>query len=544
MSPPSLATASGAALPAAGERNRGFSSLPLWCAVALAAWLVLRVFVTRIGHDESQYVAGADLALHYSIFRDYLSLQPPLQSWVYAPLALLFTDDVFLAMRLMTAFLGFATVVTVYLTLRSIDAGRRNALLAAGCMAAVGAFQNASAVVRNDILPSLLLSIAVWAALIAVRKVQVRFWVVAGIALGLAASTKLSYVPLCLAAGAFVALHRNAPRWSILAYASGLGIGALPALLAWDNAPSSFLWGVLTYGETAPFQWYRAIGQAGELSPFDTIEDTLGYLLLGPALLALTVVGTCLRASLATDGAREMAFLALMILAGLIAAVLPTPSHSQYVVPLLPPLFVAFGLALPKEPVRAGNLMKLLAAFAAVGMVPSVALAYRAVHSGSPILADESDAAWIRKHLPPVRPGDEITSFSPERAVDSGLPIDDDFATGPFVFRTGYLLSPRMAAALHVAVPSNLEQLLDKRLPVALLTGYESPPDYPGCLDDYLEAFARRHGYRLLRLPDGAGRLYVRPNSMPVVRSAAPAIDLRSGCKGVGLSKGQSAAAS
>jgi hypothetical protein len=411
-------------------------------------------------------------------------------------------------------------------------------------MAAVGAFQNASAVVRNDILPAFLLSLAIWAALTAIRKGQGSLWFVAGIALGLAASTKISYVPLCLAAGAFAALHRNAPRWSILAYASGLGIGALPALFAWDNAPSSFLWGVLTYGETAPFQWYRAIGQAGELSPFDTVEDTLGYLLLGPALLALMVVGTRLRALLATDRAREMAFLSLMILAGLIAAVLPTPSHSQYIVPLLPPLFVAFGLAFPKDSLRASNLRKLLAAFAVIGMVPSVALAYRAARSGSPILADESDAAWIRKHLPAVRPGDEITSFSPERAVDSGLAIDDDFATGPFVFRTGYLLSPRMASEFHVAVPSNLEHILDKRLPVALLTGYESPPDYPGCLDDYLEAFARRHGYRLLRLPDGAGRLYVRPNSIPAVRSAAPAINLRSGCKGVGLGKSLSAAAS
>jgi hypothetical protein len=101
-----------------------------------------------------------------------------------------------------------------------------------------------------------------------------------------------------------------------------------------------------------------------------------------------------------------------------------------------------------------------------------------------------------------------------------------------------------MASEFHVAVPSNLEHILDKRLPVALLTGYESPPDYPGCLDDYLEAFARRHGYRLLRLPDGAGRLYVRPNSIPAVRSAAPAINLRSGCKGVGLGKSLSAAAS
>ena len=531
MFPSNPAVAPAAALPTPTPRDRRIASLPAWCAIGLGAWLLLRVFLARIGHDESQYVAGADLALRYTIFRDYLSLQPPMQSWIYAPVALLFPHHVFLSMRLLTALLGLATVVIVYLAQRSIGVGQRHALLAAGGMAAVDAFQQASSVVRNDVLQAFFLGLALWAALGAVRKARLRLWFVAGIAFGFAASTKLSYLPFGIAAGAFTMLRGDRPVRQFAACATGLGLGVVPALFAWAGAPGSFLWGVLTYGATAPFQWYRGIGQAWELSPFDTAEDLIGYLLLGPALLAFLLVGARLRTSLATAFNGEVIFLGIMILAGVVGMVLPLPAHAQYVIPVLPPLFISLGIALSTDAPHTRLWAKAILVFAMVGMTPSLLVASRAAKSGSPILIDEADAAWMRRHLPPARPGDEIASLSPERAVDSGVSIDDDFATGPFVFRSGVLLSPRTASELHVVIPASLEQVLDKRLPLALLTGYESP-EYPGCLDAYLDVFAQRHGYRQVNLPDGVGRLYVRPKAgLAIARPGAiVATDLQRAC--------------
>jgi hypothetical protein len=531
MSPPNAALAPAPFLPIPAQRDRRIASLPIWCAIALGAWLMLRVFCARIGHDESQYVAGADLALRHTIFRDYLSLQPPMQSWIYAPVALMFPGNVFLAMRLLTALLGLATVVIVYLAQRSIGVGQRPALLAAGSMAAVDAFQQASSVVRNDILPAFFLGLALWAALNAVRRAQLRLWFVAGIAFGFAASTKLSYLPFGIAAGAFTMLRGDRAVRQFAACTTGLGLGVAPALLAWAGAPGSFLWGVLTYGATAPVQWYRGIGQGWELSPFDTAEDLIGYLLLGPALLAFVIVGARLRSSLATAFNGAVIFLGIMILAGVVGMVLPLPAHSQYVIPVLPPLFISLGIALSTDASHTRLWVKAILAFALVGMTPSLLVASRAAKSGSPILVDETDAAWMRSHLPAARPGDEIASFSPERAVDSGVSIDDDFATGPFVFRSGALLRPRTASELHVVIPANLEQVLGKRLPLALLTGYESP-EYPGCLDAYLDVFAQRHGYRQVTLPDGVGRLYLRPKAgLAIARpGASVAADLQRGC--------------
>jgi hypothetical protein len=198
---------------------------------------------------------------------------------------------------------------------------------------------------------------------------------------------------------------------------------------------------------------------------------------------------------------------------------------------VLPPLFISLGIALSTDAPHTRLWAKAILVFAMVGMTPSLLVASRAAKSGSPILIDEADAAWMRRHLPPARPGDEIASLSPERAVDSGVSIDDDFATGPFVFRSGVLLSPRTASELHVVIPASLEQVLDKRLPLALLTGYESP-EYPGCLDAYLDVFAQRHGYRQVNLPDGVGRLYVRPKAgLAIARPGAiVATDLQRAC--------------
>jgi len=42
----------------------------------LGAWLLLRVFLARIGHDESQYVAGADPAPRCSRDRLALTVSP------------------------------------------------------------------------------------------------------------------------------------------------------------------------------------------------------------------------------------------------------------------------------------------------------------------------------------------------------------------------------------------------------------------------------------------------------------------------------------
>jgi hypothetical protein len=102
---------------------------------------LLCVFAAPGNHDESQYVAGAALARFGLIYRDYASLQPPLQSWAYAPLAKLFPGWALLAMRIATALLGGAIAAATWRAQRILGVGPRVACLATLLMASCAAFQ-------------------------------------------------------------------------------------------------------------------------------------------------------------------------------------------------------------------------------------------------------------------------------------------------------------------------------------------------------------------------------------------------------------------
>ena len=50
--------------------------------VALAVVLFAAAMTTRLNYDEEQYVAGAYFARGLSVYRDFISFQPPLYTWI------------------------------------------------------------------------------------------------------------------------------------------------------------------------------------------------------------------------------------------------------------------------------------------------------------------------------------------------------------------------------------------------------------------------------------------------------------------------------
>ncbi len=474
--------------------------------------------VASINHDESQYVAAAVLTASGSlVFRDFLSLQPPLHAWLFAPVALAWPEHVFVAMRLATAALAAATVMLVHGATRALGTPSRPALAAAILFGCCDSVQFAAGIVRNDMLPAALAAAALWLAARALRTGGRAAWLAAGIALGLAASTKLSYAPFG-AAGIGFLLWSAPDRRALAPFAGGLALGLLPVALCFAVAPAAFVFGVVTYGATAPFRWYAAIGQAAELGLGQKALDLLVALLSGAGLVALGLVAAAGWRAARRPGGRDRArlFLLAMLAAGAIGAALPTPTHRQYLLPLLVPLFVALGpvLAMPRGPAERRRVVALLAIFGLGGLSGTLGhvAGYVAGGDGLPALVAERDAGWIGARLAARGARGAIATFSPERVVDAGLAIDPRFATGPFVFRSGALLGADAATALDVLIPANLAAGLDRVPPAAILTGYESrrrngviPPDA------YLDGYARARGYARMMLPDGIGRLLIRP---------------------------------
>lgn len=505
--------------------------LAIILALALTLWFGLTAIATPFDHDESQYIAGAYFSSRLMIFRDFLYLQPPLHSWTFAPLAWLFPSHMVLAMRLATAVTALCALGLLWLAQRAAGVSRDSAAIATLLMASTAAFQFTASVVRNDMLPLLLSVMGMGIALLALQHCKPRYWVASGFAFGLAISAKLSFAPLGLAVGLFAlgTGGRCGMKAASLLALGGLA-GLVPTLLAWALAPSAFFYGVVTFAATGPFAWYAANGAGGELSLAEKLLDLLKWLASGPALVALLLLTAnwfVTRGRIRSPGRR----LALwMVAGGLVGAAGPTPTHVQYIAPLLPPLALALGYFLDDArrwpfAMREGAL-GLLALAAIPGLMGATRDVSAMARTGSPILEATTAAHWAGSLVRGISGDDEVVTLSPQMIVDSGLKLDPRFAAGPFVYRTGWTMTQAGARAVNAMTPETLADL-DRNPPEAILVGYEGGTrKLPLRPDDGLIAYARARAYRMVAMPDGVGRLYVKTPSLLAAARPAPRLAL------------------
>ncbi len=426
--------------------------------------------------------------------------------------------------------------MAVYLGQRRLAVGRRDAAAATALMLTTFIFQFSASVFRNDMLPALMLSAGLLAALAALSAVRARpwLWAAAGLALAAAASTKISFAIPLAAMGVFVGLRVLRARWrsDAVADAAGFGLGAAaglaPILIYWLGSPDAFRYGVFTFPLQGTFDWYRWNGAGFRLSLLAKIGDSLGSLAFGPALCALVIVALAAgrrwrEKRLSLDAT---AMLDLMVVAGLVAALLPTPTYRNYFMPLLPPLFIRLGMELPVLAALGRGWRRttftLLAIEAVAGACWWVSVVGMAVAKTrwTPLQVT-AEAHWIGDRLRAAHARGVIATLSPRVALDSGYPLDRRFATGVFVYRSGDRLSADALRRIHAMSPSTAARFLDEAPPAAIVVGYErGSRSFKMRPDDALQAYAEARGYRLERSPWGRAELYIRPPILGVALSA------------------------
>lgn len=505
---------------AVGERSgapqvaSGTVTIAIWVAVAIV--MAMLALANPISRDEGQYVGPAAVIAGARPFVDYLYLQTPLGAQLSGPLARLFQGYGFIAMRIAIAMMGVAILAFVYVGQRGLGVDRR---MAAACTAMLGccySFQFACGVVRNDALPALLAVAGIQIALLALRG---RLWAgpswcVVGLLFGAATSAKISYAVPAAGVGLFLIFQcmraRIAPQ-TLAAFVLGEVVGLLPCLLAWLAAPEAFLYGVFTYAATAPFQWYSTMNMAWVLNPVANVLITLGVLLLGPAMGALVLIA---RATVRNGWASvletpHILLLDVLIVTGLVAALLPTPTNFQYALPMLAPLFMRLGLEgrqLLRVPQRTDRFAAGLLAF---GIVLGCGYGLFFVgdgmrRGGLPAVSLTREAHWIGDRLRETNAAGFVSTLSPQVVLDTGYPLDPRYATGIYVYRSAAQLSAAWLDEINSIGPPNLVQSLDKRPPAAIIVGAALE------LDESLQQYATAHGYRRESSPFGTFELYIR----------------------------------
>ena len=461
-----------------------------WVWPALALLLCLLALLHPIDHDESQYVAAAVLTAHGLIpYRDYAYLQTPLQPFLLAPIAWAAGTVAWPALRFVNALFGALAIRCVYGAAREV-ADRRAAFTATALFACTDILLFSIGTARNDALPGACLAGAIWLAVRAERRGAGKAAALAaGLLLASAAAAKISYALPAAAYGAW-ALAR--PRHRPLSVA----IGALPAmaLVAWTYllSPEGFVFGVFTFPAQAPLDWYA--DRPWKLSLAAKLLDTLKFLALGPAMLALAV--TLFRR-------RLPAMLALLTLASLVAALLPTPTWRQYFLPMLPPLFVMLAHRWGQNP--PGRAVRIAAVtFAVAGLAPTAL----ALASGRPaMVAAMRQGAAIGRMMEAAGVHGEVITLSPQFLSATGRPLDPMFAAGPFVFRSRHLVSGSQNVGLNVLTRSVFDSM--PAAPALLVGGEDRWTGGDPVLDALLERWALRRGMVRRDVPGTPFRLYV-----------------------------------
>jgi 4-amino-4-deoxy-L-arabinose transferase-like glycosyltransferase len=480
--------------------------------VLLTALLAGLSLVAPLNHDEGQYLAATRLVAGWRPYLDFLHLQTPLQIYAIALFAALAGEQVLPVLRLVTALCGAGTLAVVYLAQRRLQVPVRLALLCALLLALSPPFLFGATVVRNDALPALLEAAALLAAVAALRDASARgasiLWFLAGALLALAASAKISYL-LPLAGMALFHLPRllRLEVRGALAAAAGAALGLLPIVIARAAAPEAFDYGVFGYAMQAPFDWYASTGAAHRLTFPNKLWDVARILALGPAgaALAFLAIRRWRRRGKADEAE---ALLGLLILAGLAAFLLPTPTWPQYAVPLLPPLFVAFGVELSRRPPARRSLTAALLLAGLLGLNKPVEWLRG---GGMTPIAATREAQWIGARMRASGAAGSIATLSPQIMLGSGFPLDRRFAAGPFVYRTGDRLPAAQQRRLNAISPATLGAFLDEAPPAAIVTGYESNSRGRD-LDGPLRAYAEARGYRAERSSVGQATLYLAPS--------------------------------
>ena len=483
----------------------------------LAGTLVLifsRTMQRALDHDEHQFVASAALWAREGLlpYSDFPHFHMPYLVFVYGLLDV-FTDQLFLAARIVSVLAAWSTVFLLHRALKkSVDVGRpfvRHGLACAGVFLLLfnPLFTYTSGLAWNHDLAVLLVLAA---ALIHTRGAGAPLLV--GILVGFAVGVRLSVAPL--AAPFLLSYRLNGPPGArlgpALRFLGGLTIALLPAGLLALAAPEQAVFDNLGYPALNTAYridegFARAMDLTGKLQYIVTdVAGQPGNLML----LLLFFYGMTRPGHVrATIEGRRRQFVLLVIPFLLFGAFAPTPSWYQYFYALVP--FAILGALVGLTPIpstsRATPFAWVFVCLTVVAGAWQSLPDYRTLSNlTDPDSWAASRARRIGEQVVAASGDGVVLTLAPIYVVEAGGRIDPVFASGSFQWRSAPYLVAEDRARYGLVGPEELDAHLEGNPPAALLCGAEKRGEEP------LRDWARRHGY-VEQAVDGGLQLYVPP---------------------------------
>ena len=492
-----------------------YRPLTLLLFVGILLWTLSLAVRTSFGRDENVFVAGGQLIAREGLlpYRDFRHYHTPYLILAYASLFKV-SDYLLLSARVFSALCatGIAGVCgwVGFQLLKKASIHYRYILTWAGVLLliAMPLYAFTTGYAWNHNLATLLALLAfalLWQSAHSPRPAS---WIfVCGVLLGLALGTRTSFVTVLPAFALALWFHPQAGSFGgalklLIWFGLGMLLALLPVFAFYLAAPSGFVFDNWTYhllntqfrigtGYESPITlgdrlWYAlndVFGHQGNLLLFVSFIFASGAILVGlfrrkpqNVFEPLLFFGTV-----------------FFVAAG---SFLPSPSWMQYFYAPVPFALcvVWYGLS---QVSSAESRRWLAAIFCTLALAANLFQIheYRRITF---LLSPESwrpiQAHQIGKKIHELVPSGKILTLTPIFALEGGVPIYPEFATGPFVWRVASLMSFEQRRTVNAIAPEDLEAFLANDPPAAVLVGAGGKLDVP------LTAYAQAHGYQAVEL--------------------------------------------
>ncbi len=483
-----------------------------------------------LDHDEHQFVASGKLyATNMLIpYKDYPYFHMPNLVFIYAAI-FKYTDHIFFAARFFNVVCALFTLVLIFYV-ASTQFSAYNLivqfLIGAGSvilLATNPVFTFTNGIAWNHDLPALLVLLAFLFHCYGAKQGKAKKWVfLSGIFFGLGAGTRLTVITAIIPFVVTLFLYpaaqsRRDKFYLVLSFSLGLLLSLTPSLLLFVLAPKQFIFGNIGYAELHKIYSHKmgydnVMTLGGKFKVFinEIIEMPANLMLYLLFIFIISSTGI-LKLHKTMTNYFEIFFILLLIPFILIASFMPAVPHEQYFFMPIPFLVlgIVYGMASFRENVEKTKWGLRLFAFCVIASsIYSSNIYFQTLknecyriykyHDINKVIAiNEWKPVQIHQagiEIANIVHGGRVLTLAPIFPLEGGAEIYEEFATGPFAWRTAGFLPENERKELGVISKDDLNDFLKNKQPEAILVGMESEE-----MEKPFEDYGQQNGYKLLQ---------------------------------------------